>query len=81
MSSKETCPIWHELTKEIRGSEYYPECDLKKAVDLILEYVGEYEHGTVEVGNVHPGLTMEAYAAVAKDICLILSTSDDEGCD
>ena len=76
MSSEETYPITSGLTKEIQDSQFYPESAVKKAVDLILESVGEYEHGACEVENVHPGLNMETYAAVARDICMILSTSD-----
>lgn len=47
------------------------------AVAAIIEAVGEYEHGTADVGDVHADLTLEQYAAVAEDLALTIVNSGD----
>jgi hypothetical protein len=39
-------------------------------VDRMLEQLGEYEHGSVDIADVASGMTLEMYAAVVVDLGL-----------
>lgn len=59
-------PVTDRLRKDLAAHLGNP------IVQQMVDIVGEYEHGTAEVSDVAPRLTLRQYAAVVKDIVLTL---------
>lgn len=48
----------------------YQKPDLPPEVHTMLNMLGEYEHGSVDVCDVEPDLTLAQYAAVVEDLAM-----------
>lgn len=72
--SDEVYPITAKLRTDAAASIALLDQRGRSVALTMLEIVGEYEHGTTDVEDVNPTLTVEAYAAVVLD--LILSMGD-----
>jgi hypothetical protein len=66
-------PITTAFKKEMAE---YPNLPL---VEEAAEVIGEYEHGTADVEDVAPGMTLELYVAALTDFLLTLTSHEEYG--
>ena len=65
----EVYPVTAKLEDDLQAYRDHP------FYNAVINYIGEYEHGTAEPSDIHPTLTLEAMASLMLDFML---SSDEE---
>ncbi len=65
-------PNTYQLEETARTQEFNNESDLR-VINVLVEMMGTYEHGNVDVTDVHHLLCLESLRAAYEDIIVILA--------
>lgn len=66
-----TYPITEAIREELwAAAKEEGRTEMPDVLTQLIDVLGEYEHGTAAVEDVHPGMTLQMYAAVVLDLGL-----------